>query len=84
MVPLKIAIRLNPKNIDAHYSIGWIYNELNRHEAAIDAMGKVLRLDSNHLEARARLNAIQSNLKGISVQNGDLPPAYNMGAEVAD
>jgi len=64
-----------PENTKAHYSLGWVYGELNRYEEAIAVLKKVLRLDSNHLDARARLNAMQNHLRKISAQKQNPPSA---------
>jgi len=65
---LKKAIELNPKNSNAHYSLGWIYNELNRPEEAIVELKKTIQIDSKHIEAGNLLNTMQSYIQRIHSQ----------------
>ena len=68
LVPLKKSIRLNPKNIDAYYTLGWLYGELKRYDKAIVALEETLLIDPNHLEAGTRLKTIKNHLKKVPTQ----------------
>src|SRR5690349_20497042 len=39
----KQAVRLKPDMAEAHYSMGWIYNELNQYDQAVDALNQAIR-----------------------------------------
>ena len=49
------ATKLNPKNPDAFYGLGGIYNYQNKHEAAAQTFKTVIRLDPTHFNARYSL-----------------------------
>ena len=49
------ATELNPKNPDAFYGLGGIYNYQNRHEEAAQTFKIVIKLDPTHFNARYSL-----------------------------
>ena len=49
------ATELNPKNPDAFYGLGGIYNYQNKHEEAAQAFKMVIKLDPTHFNARYSL-----------------------------
>ena len=46
--PLKQAINLNPKNTDAHFSLGLVYDNLNSYQEAQNQYRQVLQIDPKH------------------------------------
>ena len=70
LVFLKKSIRLNQKNIDAYYTLGWVYGELKRYEEAVVALEETLLIDPNHLEAGTRLD-IMRNLQELTAKKPD-------------
>ena len=46
------ATELNPKNLDAFYGLGGIYNYQNKHEEAAQTFKIVIKLDPTHFNAR--------------------------------
>lgn len=49
------ATELNPKNPDAFYGLGGIYNYQNKHKEAAQTFKTVIRLDPTHFNARYSL-----------------------------
>ena len=49
------ATELNPKNVDAFYGLGGIYNYQKDHEKAAQAFKTVIKLDPTHFNARYSL-----------------------------
>ena len=49
------ATELNPKNPEAFYGLGGIYNYQNKHEGAAQAFKTVIKLDPTHFNARYSL-----------------------------
>ena len=49
------ATELDPKNVDAFYGLGGIYNYQNDHEKAVQAFKTVIKLDPTHFNARYSL-----------------------------
>ena len=49
------ATKLDPKNVNAFYGLGGIYNYRNEHEKAAQAFKTVIKLDPTHFNARYSL-----------------------------
>ena len=49
------ATELNPKNSDAFYGLGGIYNYQNKHKKAAQTFKTVIKLDPTHFNARYSL-----------------------------
>ena len=49
------ATELNPKNPDAFYGLGGIYNYQNKHKEAAQTFETVIKLDPTHFNARYSL-----------------------------
>ena len=49
------ATKLDPKNVNAFYGLGGIYNYRNEYEKAVQAFKTVIKLDPTHFNARYSL-----------------------------
>ena len=49
------ATKLDPKNVNAFYGLGGIYNYRNEYEKAVQAFKSVIKLDPTHFNARYSL-----------------------------
>ena len=56
------AIRKNPKNAEAHYSLGGIYNYLNEYEKAAESFRTAIKLDPVHFNAHYSLGFTYEHL----------------------
>ena len=65
--PLKQAINLNPKNTDAHFSLGLVYDNLNSYQEAQNQYRQVLQIDPKHFGAYGKLALIKQTLKNETV-----------------
>ena len=56
---LRAAIAADPKYMQAHYALGWVYRALGKPDAAIEAFREVIRLEPHSPEAVEAARAIQ-------------------------
>ena len=49
---LKLAVREDPKLLDAHIHLGQVFQELGEPEKAYDAFEKALKLAPDHVQAK--------------------------------
>ena len=57
------ATKLDPKNVNAFYGLGGIYNYRNEHERAVQAFKTVIKLDPTHFNARYSLGFTYEKLR---------------------
>lgn len=58
----KQAVRLKPDMAEAHYSLGWIYNEQDEYARALDALKNAVRYNPLYAEAWKELAFAHRNL----------------------
>ena len=57
------ATELDPKNANAFYGLGGIYNYRNEYEKAVQAFNSVIKLDPTHFNARYSLGFTYEKLR---------------------
>jgi len=61
--PLRQAVRLDPKDTDAQYSLGHALMEIGKHEEAILAFKAVLEIDPTYAAAKQGVDYSEAMLK---------------------
>ncbi|MDP9264366.1 MAG: tetratricopeptide repeat protein, partial [Acidobacteriota bacterium] len=51
----KTAVRLAPENAEAHFRLGWFYNEMKQPDRAVPELRRVLELDPSYPQASSEL-----------------------------
>lgn len=71
------AIEHDPENANAYYQRAIVYQMTSKHEKAIEDYQMTLKVNPNHLEAKARLEELKELLENVEVQVPDLEQTNN-------
>jgi len=70
--------KCEPENAVAWFRLGWIYDELNRYDDAIEAYRQALRINPEHADAWSNLGVAYSNIN----RNDDAVEAFRQALRI--
>ena len=73
--------KLDPKNADAYYSAGKIYEKQNRTDTALTLFRKTVALNKRHAEAHASLALLLANAKQFAEAKKEIDLALSLNPE---
>lgn len=73
--------KIDPKNADAYYNAGKIYEKQNRTDAALSMFRKTAALDKRHAEAHASLALLLANEKQFAEAKKEIDLALSLNPE---
>ena len=76
-----LLIKLEPKNADAYYNAGKIYEKQNRTDAALSMFRKTLTLDKGRADAHASLALLLANAKQFAEAKKEIALALSLAPE---